>query len=42
MREGVPAGQIAEYYPSVTAEAAEEALNFARYVDSYDPAPRAA
>ena len=42
MRDGVPADRIADYYPSVTAEAAEEALDFARYVDSYDPASRAA
>ena len=42
MRDGVPAARIADYYPSVTAEAAEDALDFARYVDSYDPAPRAA
>ncbi len=42
MRDGVPADRIAEYYPSVTAEAAEDALDFARYVDSYDPASRAA
>jgi uncharacterized protein (DUF433 family)/DNA-binding transcriptional MerR regulator len=38
MRDGVPAGQISEYYPAVTAEAARDALDFARYVDSYDPA----
>jgi uncharacterized protein (DUF433 family)/DNA-binding transcriptional MerR regulator len=42
MRDGVPADRIADYYPSVTAEAAEDALDFARYVDSYDPASRAA
>lgn len=38
MRDGVPAERISEYYPSVTAEAARDALNFALYVDSYDPA----
>jgi uncharacterized protein (DUF433 family) len=42
MRDGVPANRIAEYYPAVTAEAAGDALDFARYVDSYSPAPRAA
>jgi uncharacterized protein (DUF433 family)/DNA-binding transcriptional MerR regulator len=40
MRDGVPAGQIVNYYPSVTEEAAKDALDFARYVDSYDPASR--
>jgi uncharacterized protein (DUF433 family)/DNA-binding transcriptional MerR regulator len=38
MRDGVPAERISDYYPSVTAEAARDALDFARYVDSYDPA----
>jgi uncharacterized protein (DUF433 family)/DNA-binding transcriptional MerR regulator len=42
MRDGVPANRIAEYYPAVTAEAAGDALDFSRYVDSYSPAPRAA
>jgi uncharacterized protein (DUF433 family)/DNA-binding transcriptional MerR regulator len=42
MRDGVPAEQIRNYYPSVTAAAAADALDFARYVDSYDPASRAA
>jgi uncharacterized protein (DUF433 family)/DNA-binding transcriptional MerR regulator len=41
MRDGVAADQITGYYPAVTAEAAEAALDFARYVDSYDPAYRA-
>lgn len=41
MRDGVPAGQISEYYPPVTPEAARDALDFARYVDSYDPVQRA-
>jgi uncharacterized protein (DUF433 family)/DNA-binding transcriptional MerR regulator len=38
MRDGVPAEQIEEYFPAVTAEAAKDALDFALYVDSYDPA----
>lgn len=38
MREGVPAERISDYYPAVTPEAAKDALDFARYVDSYDPA----
>jgi uncharacterized protein (DUF433 family)/DNA-binding transcriptional MerR regulator len=38
MRDGVQADQVSEYYPGVTAEAARDALDFARYVDSYDPA----
>ncbi|HET9971700.1 MAG TPA: hypothetical protein VFQ68_25930 [Streptosporangiaceae bacterium] len=42
MRDGVPADRIAEYYPAVGADAASDALDFSRYVDSYDPAPRAA
>ena len=42
MRDGVPAEQIRDYYPSVTAAAAADALDFARYVDSYDPVSRAA
>lgn len=42
MRDGVPADRIAEYYPAVSPAAASDALDFARYVDSYDPAPRAA
>jgi uncharacterized protein (DUF433 family)/DNA-binding transcriptional MerR regulator len=42
MRDGVSADRIAEYYPAVSAEAASDALDFARYVDSYDPATRAA
>jgi uncharacterized protein (DUF433 family)/DNA-binding transcriptional MerR regulator len=35
MREDVPAGNVAEYYPAVTATAARDALDFAMYVDSY-------
>jgi uncharacterized protein (DUF433 family)/DNA-binding transcriptional MerR regulator len=42
MREGVSAEGIAEYYPAVGAAAANDALDFARYVDSYDPAYRSA
>jgi uncharacterized protein (DUF433 family) len=42
MRDGVPADRIAEYYPTVGADAASDALDFARYVDSFDPASRAA
>jgi uncharacterized protein (DUF433 family)/DNA-binding transcriptional MerR regulator len=42
MRDGVPADRIADYYPAVSAMAASDALDFARYVDSYDPVPRAA
>jgi uncharacterized protein (DUF433 family)/DNA-binding transcriptional MerR regulator len=42
MRDGVSADQIADYYPAVNAAAARDALDFARYVDNYDPAPRAA
>ena len=38
MRDGVEAEQVSKYYPAVTAEAARDALDFARYVDSYDPA----
>jgi uncharacterized protein (DUF433 family)/DNA-binding transcriptional MerR regulator len=34
MREGIPAERIAEYYPAVSATAADDALDFARYVDS--------
>jgi uncharacterized protein (DUF433 family)/DNA-binding transcriptional MerR regulator len=41
MRDGVKAEQVGDYYPAVTAEAARDALDFARYVDSYDPAPLA-
>jgi uncharacterized protein (DUF433 family)/DNA-binding transcriptional MerR regulator len=42
MRDGVPADRIADYYPAVSAMAASDALDFARYVDSYDPVTRAA
>ena len=33
MRDGVPAERIREYYPSVEAAAAKDALEFARYVE---------
>jgi uncharacterized protein (DUF433 family)/DNA-binding transcriptional MerR regulator len=42
MRDGVAAEQIGDYYPAVTAAAAQDALDFARYVDSYDPGAQAA
>jgi uncharacterized protein (DUF433 family)/DNA-binding transcriptional MerR regulator len=35
MRDDVPAEKIAEYYPAVSAEAARDALDFARYVEHY-------
>jgi uncharacterized protein (DUF433 family) len=38
MREDVSAEKVSDYYPSVTADAARDALDFARYVDSYGPA----
>lgn len=38
MREDVPPEKVADYYPSVTADAARDALDFAMYVDSYDRA----
>jgi uncharacterized protein (DUF433 family)/DNA-binding transcriptional MerR regulator len=40
MRDGLFAEQITEYYPAVQASAAYDALEFARYVDSCDPASR--
>lgn len=40
MRDGVPAERISDYYPMVDAAAANDALDFARYVDSYDPLSR--
>ncbi|MFD0740703.1 DUF433 domain-containing protein [Phytohabitans flavus] len=33
LRDGVPAEEVADYYPSVTAEAARDALAFADHVD---------
>jgi uncharacterized protein (DUF433 family)/DNA-binding transcriptional MerR regulator len=38
MREDVPAEKVSDYYPSVTADAARDAFDFAMYVDSYGPA----
>ncbi len=35
MREDVPADEIKDYYPSVSADAAGDALDFALYVDNY-------
>ena len=35
MRENVPAEKVSDYYPSVSAPAARDALDFAMYVDSY-------
>jgi uncharacterized protein (DUF433 family)/DNA-binding transcriptional MerR regulator len=35
MRDGIPAEGIREFFPRVTAEAAQDAQDFARYVDSY-------
>jgi len=37
MRDGVAAEEIRGFYPTVGAEAARDALDFARYVDSYLP-----
>jgi uncharacterized protein (DUF433 family) len=42
MRDNVPAEEISDYYPGVSADAARDALEFARYVDSYGPTSRAA
>lgn len=42
MRENVPAAEIAAYYPSVSAAAASDALDFALYVDSYSGSAAAA
>ncbi|MGH3518553.1 MAG: DUF433 domain-containing protein [Haloechinothrix sp.] len=33
--DGVPVASIADYYPSVDADAAQDALDFAEYVDSW-------
>jgi uncharacterized protein (DUF433 family) len=38
----VPAERISDYYPGVSAKAASDALDFAHYVDSYDPDSRVA
>ncbi|THV40691.1 DUF433 domain-containing protein [Glycomyces buryatensis] len=40
MRDGVPSAEIRDYYPSVSADAANDALDFAEYVDSYTEASR--
>ncbi|WP_405142385.1 DUF433 domain-containing protein [Sphaerisporangium sp. NBC_01403] len=37
LRDGVPAEQISDYYPSVSAPAARDAADFAAYVNSYEP-----
>jgi uncharacterized protein (DUF433 family)/DNA-binding transcriptional MerR regulator len=36
VRAGVPAAEIADYYPAVDAPAAGDAADFANYVDRYD------
>ncbi|GAA4241074.1 hypothetical protein GCM10022254_68470 [Actinomadura meridiana] len=41
LADGVPAERIADFYPAVSVEAAREAADFAKYVDSYDLAVRA-
>jgi uncharacterized protein (DUF433 family) len=35
MRDGVPAEDISEFFPQVSAAAARDALDFASYVESY-------
>ncbi len=40
--EGTPPEQVSEYYPSVSADAARDAIDFARYVDSFGPSKKAA
>jgi uncharacterized protein (DUF433 family)/DNA-binding transcriptional MerR regulator len=42
IREAVPASEISNFYPSVSGRAANDALDFARYVDNYDRSTRAA
>ena len=42
LRDKVAAERIGEYYPGVSAEAAQDALSFAAYVDSYGAAAQAA
>ena len=39
MRDGIAPEQISDFYPSVSAAAARDALDFADYVDSYADAP---
>lgn len=40
--DGVPLEEISDYYPAVTVEAARDAVDFATYVDSFEPSKRAA
>jgi uncharacterized protein (DUF433 family) len=40
--DGIPAEEIAEYYPTVPPEAAYDAIDFARYVESFGPRRSAA
>jgi hypothetical protein len=40
--QSVPADRIGDYYPGVSTAAANDALDFANYVDSYDPDSRVA
>ena len=40
--DGIPAEEIAEYYPTVPPEAAHDAIDFARYVESFSPRRSAA
>jgi len=40
--EGVAPDEISKYYPAVSAAAARDAIDFARYVDSFDSAKKAA
>jgi len=42
LQDGVPPGEIAEYYPSVGEQAASDAESFSLYVDSCGPSSRAA
>lgn len=42
MRDGVPAEDVAAYYPSVSSNAAAQAFDFSEYVSSYDARPLAA
>jgi uncharacterized protein (DUF433 family) len=37
LEDGVPLERIPDYYPAVTVDAARDAAEFARYVDSYLP-----
>ena len=40
--DGVPPEKVSDYYPAVSATAARDAIDFARYVDSFEPTKRAA